>query len=210
LDTLIFEPGAFYIMDRGYIDWGRLYQISSAGAFFVIRAKDNLRFTRYKSQSVDKATGLRSDQIGKLSIPKSRGDFPTFLRKVHFYDEEKKKHLIFLTNNLQITAWTVAKLYKKRWEIELFFKWIKGNLEIKHYYGTSPNAVKTQIWIAVSLYLMVAILHKSLKLPGSLRNTLQILSVHPFEKMPLNELLIKTASQNLNGQNSNQLELFDL
>lgn len=208
--ALIFEPGAIYIMDRGYVDWARLYQIANFGAFFVIRAKDNLRFTRYKSHPVDKATGLRSDQIGKLTIPKSRGDFPTFLRRVHFYDEEKQKHLVFLTNNLQIPALTVAKLYKKRWEIELFFKWIKGNLEIKHYYGTSANAVKTQIWIAVSLYLMVAILHKSLKLPGSLRNTLQILSVHPFDKMPLNELLMRTTSQNLGGQNSNQLELFDL
>lgn len=210
LDELIFEPGAFYIMDRGYIDWVRLYQIANSGAFFVVRAKDNLRFTRYKSQPVDKTTGLRSDQIGKLSLPKSRGDFPVFLRKVHFYDEENKKHLTFLTNNLQIPALTVAKLYKKRWEIELFFKWIKGNLEIKHYYGTSPNAVKTQIWIAVSLYLMVAILHKSLKLPGSLRNTLQILSVHPFEKMPLNELLMNSAPKNPNSQNIKQLELFDL
>jgi hypothetical protein len=197
-------------MDRGYVDWARLYQIASSGAFFVIRAKDNLRFTRYKSHPVDKATGLRSDQVGKLMIPKSRNDFPTHLRRVHFYDEEKQKHLIFLTNNLQIPALTVAKLYKKRWEIELFFKWIKGNLEIKHYYGTSANAVKTQIWIAVSLYLMVAILHKSLKLPGSLRNTLQILSVHPFEKMPLNELLMKEAPENPNSQKIKQLEMFDL
>jgi transposase len=210
LDALIFEPGAIYIMDKGYIDWARLHQIASAGAFFVIRAKDNLRFTRYKSQSVDKGTGLRSDQIGKLSIPKSRGDFPAFLRKVPFYDEEKKKHLIFLTNNLQIPALTVAKLYKKRWEIELFFKWIKGNLEIKHYYGTSPNAVKTQIWIAVSLYLMVAILHKSLKLPGSLRNTLQILSVHPFDKTPLNELLMDSTCKNKFSQENKQLELLGL
>ena len=132
LDELIFEPGAIYIMDRGYIDWARLFQIASSGAFFVIRAKDNLRFTRYKSQPVDKSKGLRSDQIGKLSILKSKGDFPTHLRRVRFYDEEKQKHLVFLTNNLQIPALTVAKLYKKRWEIELFFKWIKGNLEIKH------------------------------------------------------------------------------
>jgi hypothetical protein len=210
LDELIFEPGAIYIMDRGYVDWARLYQIAISGAFFVIRAKDNLRFTRYHSQPVDKSTGLRSDQIGKLTIPKSRGDFPTHLRRVHFYDQEKKKHLIFLTNNLQIPALTVAKLYKKRWEIELFFKWIKGNLEIKHYYGTSANAVKTQIWIAVSLYLMVAILHKNLKLPGSLRNTLQILSVHPFDKTPLNELLMNISSRNNLDQNFNQLELFSL
>ena len=210
LDELIFEPGAIYIMDRGYIDWARLFQIASSGAFFVIRAKDNLRFTRYKSQPVDKSTGLRSDQIGKLSILKSKGDFPTHLRRVRFYDEEKKKHLVFLTNNLQIPALTVAKLYKKRWEIELFFKWIKGNLEIKHYYGTSANAVKTQIWIAVSLYLIVAIIHKNLKLPGSLRNTLQILSVHPFDKTPLNELLMNISSQNDPERNFNQLEMFNL
>jgi hypothetical protein len=210
LDELIFEPGAIYIMDRGYIDWARLFQIASSGAFFVIRAKDNLRFTRYKSQPVDKSTGLRSDQIGKLSILKSKGDFPTHLRRVRFYDEEKQKHLVFLTNNLQIPALTVAKLYKKRWEIELFFKWIKGNLEIKHYYGTSANAVKTQIWIAVSLYLIVAIIHKNLKLPGSLRNTLQILSVHPFDKTPLNELLMNISSQNDPERNFNQLEMFNL
>jgi hypothetical protein len=210
LDELIFEPGAIYIMDRGYIDWARLFQIASSGAFFVIRAKDNLRFTRYKSQPVDKSTGLRSDQIGKLSILKSKGDFPTHLRRVRFYDEEKQKHLVFLTNNLQIPALTVAKLYKKRWEIELFFKWIKGNLEIKHYYGTSANAVKTQIWIAVSLYLIVAIIHKNLKLPGSLRNTLQILSAHPFDKTPLNELLMNISSQNDPERNFNQLEMFNL
>jgi hypothetical protein len=210
LDELIFEPGAIYIMDRGYIDWARLFQIASSGFFFVIRAKDNLRFTRYKSQLVDKSTGLRSDQIGKLSILKSKGDFPTHLRRVRFYDEEKQKHLVFLTNNLQIPALTVAKLYKKRWEIELFFKWIKGNLEIKHYYGTSANAVKTQIWIAVSLYLIVAIIHKNLKLPGSLRNTLQILSVHPFDKTPLNELLMNISSQNDRERSFNQLEMFNL
>ena len=210
LDELIFEPGAIYIMDRGYIDWARLFQIARSGAFFVIRAKDNLRFTRYKSQPVDKSTGLRSDQIGKLSILKSKGDFPTHLRRVRFYDEQKQKHLVFLTNNLQIPALTVAKLYKKRWEIELFFKWIKGNLEIKHYYGTSANAVKTQIWIAVSLYLIVAIIHKNLKLPGSLRNTLQILSVHPFDKTPLNELLMNISSQNDPERNFNQLEMFNL
>jgi hypothetical protein len=210
LDELIFEPGAIYIMDRGYVDWARLYQIAISGAFFVIRAKDNLRFTRYHSQPVDKSTGLLSDQIGKLAIVKSKGNFPTHLRRVHFYDQEKKKHLIFLTNNLQIPALTVAKLYKKRWEIELFFKWIKGNLEIKHYYGTSANAVKTQIWIAVSLYLIVAILHKNLKLPGSLRNTLQILSVHPFDKTLLNELLMNISSRDNPDQNFNQLELFSL
>ena len=195
---------------QGVYRLGKTFPDCELWGFFVIRAKDNLRFTRYNSQPVDKSTGLRSDQIGKLSILKSKGDFPTHLRRFRFYDEEKQKHLVFLTNNLQIPALTVAKLYKKRWEIELFFKWIKGNLEIKHYYGTSANAVKTQIWIAVSLYLIVAIIHKNLKLPGSLRNTLQILSVHPFDKTPLNELLMNISSQNDPERNFNQLEMFNL
>ena len=208
MDELTFEPKAIYIIDRGYVDWARLYQIAISRAFFVIRTKDNLRFTRYHSQPVDKSTGLLSDQIGNLAIVKSKENFPTHLRRVHFYDQEKKKHLIFLTNNLQIPALIVAKLYKKRWKIELFFKWIKGNLETKHYYGTSANAGRTQIWIALSLYLMLAILHKNLKLPGSLRNALQILSVHPFDKKPLSESLMNISSRINLDQNFNQLEMY--
>lgn len=210
LDDLLFEPGAFYVMDRGYMDFARLDLIVRAGAFFVTRAKDNLRFSRQRSLPVDFASGVRSDQIGKPTLAKSRGDFPALLRKVRYYDEENGRDLIFLTNNLNIPALTVAKLYHLRWRIELFFRWIKGHLRIKHYYGTSPNAVKSQIWIAVSVYLMVAILHKQMELPGSLNRTLQLLSVHPFEKVPLHELLTEPDSRPLEPLASNQLTMWYL
>ena len=145
LDDLFFEPGAFYVMDRGYMDFQRLHLIAQAGAFFVTRAKDNLQFARQRSQPVDMRTGLRSDQIGKPELPKARGDFPSLLRKVRYYDQKKNRDFVFLTNNLNVPALTVAILYRLRWRIELFFRWIKGHLRINHYYGTSPNAVKTQI-----------------------------------------------------------------
>jgi Transposase DDE domain/Domain of unknown function (DUF4372) len=208
LDSLIFEAGAFYLMDRGYMDFARLILIANAGAFFVTRAKSNLQFTRHYSKPVDRFTGLRSDHVGKPTLAKSRKAFPVLLRKVRYFDSETGKELIFLTNNLEIPALTVAMLYKARWSIELFFRWIKGHLRIKHYYGTSPNAVKTQIWIAVSTYLMIAILHKQLKLPGTLHRTLQLLSVHPFEKVALNELLTETDHRSLINSDPNQLILF--
>jgi hypothetical protein len=208
LDSLFFEAGAFYLMDRGYMDFTRLALIAQAGAFFVTRAKTNLQFTRHHSKPVDRFTGLRSDHVGKPALSKSRKSFPVPLRKVRYYDAETCKELIFLTNNLEIPALTVAMLYKLRWRIELFFRWIKGHLRIKHYYGTSPNAVKTQIWIAVCTYLMIAILHKQLKLPGTLHRTLQILSVHPFEKVPLNELLTETDHRTFINSDPNQLNLF--
>ena len=192
LDELIFEPGAFYVMDRGYMDFKRLSRIAAAGAFFVTRAKDNLRFSRQRSLPVDYPAGLRSDQIGKPTLAKAREAFPGLLRKVRYFDADTRRDFVFLTNHLQIPALSVAKIYRLRWRIEIFFRWIKGHLRIKHYYGTSPNAVKTQIWIAVAVYLMVAILHKQLALPGTLHRTLQLLSVHPFEKMPLHELLAET------------------
>ena len=207
LDSLFFEAGAFYLMDRGYMDFTRLALIAQAGAFFVTRAKTNLQFTRHHSKPVDRFTGLRSDHVGKPALSKSRKSFPVLLRKVRYYDAETCKELIFLTNNLEIPALTVAMLYKLRWRIELFFRWIKGHLRIKHYYGTSPNAVKTQIWIAVCTYLMIAILHKQLKLPGTLHRTLQILSVHPFEKVPLNELLTETDHRTFINSDPNQLNL---
>lgn len=210
LDSLLFEPGAFYLMDRGYMDFARLFLIANAGAFFVTRAKSKLQFTRHYSMPVDRFTGLRSDHVGKPSLAASRNAFPALLRKVRYYDSETERELVFLTNNLEIPALTVAMLYKMRWRIELFFRWIKGHLRIKHFYGTSPNAVKTQIWIAVTTYLMVAILHKQMKLPGTLHRTLQLLSVHPFEKMPLNELLTETDHRTLDGSDCNQLNLFDL
>ena len=168
LDQLLFEAGAFYVMDRGYMDFKRLHRIAAAGAFFVTRAKDNLRFSRQRSLPVDHSCGLRSDQIGKPTLPKARQAFPGLLRKVRYFDAGTGRDFVFLTNHLQIPALSVAQIYRLRWRIELFFRWIKGHLRIKHYFGTSPNAVKTQIWIAVAVYLMVAIIHKELKLPGTL------------------------------------------
>jgi len=210
LDQLLFEPGAFYVMDRGYMDFVRLNLIARAGAFFVTRAKGNLRFSRQHSFPVDYTTGLRSDQIGNLTLGKAQEAFPSLLRKVRYFDQETKRYLVFLTNHLEIPALCVAKLYRLRWQIELFFRWIKSHLRIKHYYGTSPNAVKTQIWIAVAVYLMVAILHKQLSLPGSLHRTFLLLSIHPFEKMPVHELLTETNLSVFNPVNHNQLLLWDL
>lgn len=208
LDSLFFEAGAFYLMDRGYMDFTRLALIAQAGAFFVTRAKTNLQFTRHYSMPVDRLTGLRSDHVGKPALQRSRKAFPVLLRRIKYVDLETGKEFVFLTNNLEIPALTVAMLYKLRWRIELFFRWVKGHLRIKHYYGTSPNAVKTQIWIAVRTYLMIAILHKQLKLPGTLHRTLQILSVHPFEKVPLNELLTETNHRTFINSDPNQLNLF--
>jgi len=210
LDALVFEAGAIYLFDKGYIDFRRLYRIAASGAFFVTRAKANLRFSRQESRPVDKATGVRSDHIGKLALAKARRDFPLPLRRIRYFDAEQRRYLVFLTNHMELPASTAALLYKKRWDIELFFKWIKGNLRLKHYFGTSPNAVKTQIWIAMATCLMVAILHKELKLPGSLSRTLQILSVHPFEKIALHELLMKHEFQSPGASIPNQMELFDL
>jgi hypothetical protein len=210
LDNLLYEAGAFYVMDRGYMDFARLARIVLAGAFFVTRAKSNLRFTRHRSLSRDCWEGVLSDQVGSPSLPKAAADFPYPLRRVRYFDAESSKHLVFLTNNLEIPALTIAKLYKSRWQIELFFKWIKGHLRIKHYFGTSPNAVKSQIWIAVAVYLMVAILHKQLQLPGRLHRTFQLLSIHPFEKVPIHELLTETDFKSYMPHKNNQLMLWDL
>jgi hypothetical protein len=210
LDDLLFEAGAFYVMDRGYMDFARLARIVQAGSFFVTRAKSNLRFTRHYSMPRDCLEGVLSDQVGCPSLLKAATDFPYPLRRVRYFDAESSKHLVFLTNNLEIPALTVAKLYKSRWQIELFFKWIKGHLRIKHYFGTSPNAVKTQIWIAVAVYLMVAILHKQIQLPGRLHRTFQLLSVHPFEKVPIHELLTEEDLKSYMPHKNNQLMLWDL
>lgn len=210
LDELFFEPGAFYVMDRGYMDFKRLNSIACAGAFFVTRAKDNLRFSRQRSRPVDYLAGGRSDQIGKPTLTKARNAFPSPLRRVRYFDQETQRDLVFLTNHLEIPALTVAMIYRLRWRIELFFRWIKSHLRIKHYYGTSSNAVKTQIWIAVAVYLMVAILHKQLSLPGTLHRTLQLLSVHPFEKMPVHELLTESNFNTFTPLADNQLMLWDL
>jgi len=210
LDDLLFEAGAFYVMDRGYMDFARLARIVQAGSFFVTRAKSNLRFTRHYSMPRDCLEGVLSDQVGCPSLLKAATDFPYPLRRVRYFEAESSKHLVFLTNNLEIPALTVAKLYKSRWQIELFFKWIKGHLRIKHYFGTSPNAVKTQIWIAVAVYLMVAILHKQIQLPGRLHRTFQLLSVHPFEKVPIHELLTEEDLKSYMPHKNNQLMLWDL
>jgi len=208
LDTLIFEPWAFYLLDRAYMDFTRLAKIARAGAFFVTRAKDNLRFSRIGSNPKIFGSGVSSDQVGQPTLPKAREAFPWPLRRIRFVDPDTGKKLIFLTNHLEVPATTVAALYKNRWQIELFFRWIKQHLRIKHFFGTSPNAVKTQVWVAVSIYVLIAILHKELRLPGSLHRTLQILSVHPFEKIPLHELLTETPDNFMDTHNPNQLWLW--
>jgi hypothetical protein len=210
LDQIIFEPGAFYVVDKGYYDFERLYKIDQAKAFFVIRAKRNLKFKRLYSHPVDKATGLRCDQTIKLTGTKSQILYPDKLRRIKFLDSTKPKTYVFLTNNFEIDPLTIALLYKNRWHIELFFKWIKQHLKIKKYWGHSENAVKTQIWIAMCTYLLVAIIKKQLNLKSSLYEILQILSVSVFDKTPLNQLLMKDDLQLPPNGNHNQLILFDL
>src|ERR1700758_2336446 len=210
LDVLVVEPGAFYVMDRGYLDFSRLYTLHQAGAYFVIRARKDLRFVRYVSQPIDPDTGLCSDHIGRLGGFSSRKDFPDKLRLVRFYDCIQDRRFCFLTNHLLLPALTICQLYKMRWQVELFFKWIKQHLRIKRFYGNSLNAVKTQVWIAVCVYVLVAILKKELQLPQSLHSILQVLSVSAFEKVPLNQLLTTTLSENYDSEDHNQLMLWDL
>jgi hypothetical protein len=206
LDILIFEAGSFYIMDRGYIDFKRLYALHQALAFFVTRAKSNLKCRRLYSRPVDKTTGLRCDQT--IVLTQSFEDYPEQLRRVKFYDAENDLYLTFLTNNFTLDALTIAKLYKCRWQVELFFKWIKQHLRIKAFFGTSENAVKTQVWIAVSIYVLIAIIRKQLSLEPSLYTILQILSVNIFEKEPISRLLTTKELDNDNSENDNQLKLF--
>ena len=208
LDNLIFEPGAFYIMDRGYLDFARLYRIVKAGAFFVIRAKRGLRLARLYSHPIDFATGVRCDQTVRPTGVDAHHDYPTKLRRIKFYDSLNDRTLVFLTNHFELPALTITQLYAKRWQIELFFRWIKQNLRIKTFYGTSDNAVKTQIWIAICVYVLVAIVKKELQLPQSLYEILQILSVTPFEQVPLQELLATTYDPTRNPYDCNQLPLW--
>jgi Domain of unknown function (DUF4372)/Transposase DDE domain len=189
LDTLPIEPGAFYMMDRAYLDFGRLHRLKSGLAFFVTRAKSNLDFSRRSSRRVDKTTGLRSDQTIVLRGPKTSKLYPEPLRRVVYRDPGTGKRFVFLTNNFDLPALTIAHLYKCRWQVELFFRWIKQHLRIKSFYGTSPNAVKTQVWIAICIYVLVAIIRKELKVKHSLHEILQILSVSLFEKTPIIEAL---------------------
>jgi len=210
LDVLIPEPGSYYIMDRGYLDYERLYRLDQDKAFFIIRAKKNLKFRRLYSNQVDKTTGLRCDQTVKLTGYKSSKFYPDKLRRVKYYDSENDSHLVFLSNNFDVSALTVADLYRNRWKIELFFKWIKQHLKIKSFFGTSANAVKTQIWTAISVYVLIAIIRKNLKIDMSLYKILQIFSVSLFEKVPIYQLLTETKSLNSERCSSNQLNLWDL
>ena len=210
LDELVFEPLAFYLMDKGYLDFARLYRINQASAFFVTRAKTNLAFKRIYSKKVEKEPGLRCDQTIKLTTYYSSKAYPEKLRRVKYYDKEQGKTYVFLTNNFEITAWEVALLYKHRWTIELFFKWIKQHLKIKRFWGETENAVKTQIWIAICTYLMVAIVKKELKIERNLYEILQIISVSIFDKTQLNQLLTESVLQNSENELSKQLNLFNL
>ena len=210
LDHLPIEPGAFYMMDRGYVDFARLYAITQQLAFFVTRAKRNIDCSRRESRVIDKSTGLRSDQTIALAGVKSAESYPDPLRRVTFYDTEQKRGFVFLTNNFTLPALTIAKLYKCRWQVELFFKWIKQNLRIKAFYGNSPNAVKTQVWIAISVYVLVAIVKRELRVDRPLSEILQILSLTLFEKTPLSEALSIKKEQDLESDGHTQLRLFDL
>ena len=210
LDQLLVEPGAFYIMDRGYVDFGRLYRFTLSMAFFVLRAKRNLKYTRRSYRTVQKITGLRSDQIISLRDPNTAPKYPSPLRRIRYYDLETNNNLVFLTNNFTLPALTIAQLYKCRWQVELFFKWIKQHLRIKSFYGTSPNSVKTQIWIAITVYVLVAIVKKELHLDRSLSEILQILSITLFEKVHITQALTTRLPQNEKGHSHNQLTLFDL
>jgi hypothetical protein len=210
LDHIIFEAGAFYVMDKGYTDFQRLYHIHQQQAFFVIRAKNNLTFSRQVSRPVIKSRGLRSDQTIRLIGPKTSKYYPERLRRIHYVDTDLNKRFFFLTNNFNLSAVTITRLYKLRWQIELFFKWIKQRLRIKAFYGTTPNAVKTQVWIAISVYVLVAILKKELKLEASMYEILQVLGVMLFEKTPINSLFASDFYNFSKSSPGNQLNLFNI
>jgi len=210
LDNLILEPGAFYLMDRGYLDFARLYAFTQNLAFFITRAKSNLQFRRLYSHKVEKTIGLRCDQTIVPTGFYTAKDYPTHLRRIKFLDLEKEKYYTFLSNNFVLPAITIAQLFKCRWQVELFFKWIKQHLRIKAFYGTSDNAVKTQLWIAISVYVLISIIKKRLNLEISPYNILQILSVSLFEKVPVSQVLTKSDCKIQFSQSDNQLLLFEL
>jgi IS4 transposase len=209
LDELNIEAGAIYIMDRGYLDFARLYKINQASAFFVTRTKTNFSRKRLYSLPVDKSAGVQCDQIVLLKGYYAKKDYPEKLRRIRYFDSKNNKTLVFLTNNVVLPAMAIADLYRSRWQVELFFKWIKQHLRIKAFYGTTANAVKTQIWIAISIYVLVAIVKKTLKLDQSLYTILQVLSVSLFEKMPILQALSNTTYTSQDCYISNQLNLFD-
>jgi hypothetical protein len=208
LDELLIEAGAIYIFDRGYLDFGRLHAIHRSSAFFITRAKSNFDFQRLYSEPVEKSMGIQSDQIITLQGFYAQKDYPEKLRRIRYLDAQSNKRLVFMTNNLTLSALTIAELYRCRWQIELFFKWIKQHLRIKAFYGTSENAVKTQIWIAISVYVLVAIIKRRLNIHRSLYTILQILSVSLFEKIDLYQLLTSSNYKFQTEEPSNQLELF--
>ena len=210
LDEILPEAGAFYVMDRGYVDFGRLFVFTQSLAFFVVRSKANVKLQRRYSHPVDRSTGVRSDHTVILTAVGSATAYPDPLRRVTYVDPETNKRLIFLTNNFTLPALTIAMIYKSRWQVELFFKWIRQHLRIKAFFGTSENAVKTQIWIAVSIYVLIAIVRKRLELEISLYQILQILSVTIFEKTPILQALQPSDSQESSTDSVNQLILFDL
>lgn len=210
LDQLPIEPGAFYVMDKGYVDYGRLFRLHRQAAFFLTRCKKNMQFTRRASRAVDNTLGLRSDQTVALTGVQASQDYPEPLRRVGYYDQEQRRKLYFLTNNFLLPPLTIAELYRCRWQVELFFKWIKQNLRIKTFFGTSDNAVKTQVWIAVSVYVLLAILKKELPSEMSLNEISQVLSVNTFEKTPLFPLLQPAKIPNDDTPIPNQRTLFDL
>ena len=210
LDEMPIEAGSFYVMDRGYLDFARLYVLDQVGAYFVIRARCSLRYVRMQSMKVEPGTGVQSDQIVVLAIEHSQKGYPAYLRRVRFFDAESQRFFVYLTNNFVLPALTIALIYKSRWQVELFFKWIKQHLRIKRFIGTSANAVKTQIWIAICVYVQVAILKKQLRLPQSLYKILRILETHAFEKLSLGELLAYSEANAKTDVFCNQLQLFNL
>ena len=206
---LVPEAGSFYVMDRAYLDFARLHRLHLCGGFFVLRAKSNTKLRRLSSRPVDRSTGLVCDQVVRPDGVNSATDFPDKMRRVKYRDPDRDKTLVFLTNNFALPAMTVADIYRSRWQVELFFKWIKQHLRIKSFFGTSENAVKSQIWIAVSVYVIVAIIRKRLRIEESLHTILQILSLTIFEKTPLNQLLDTTVRHSQPDGPSKQLNLFD-
>ena len=209
LDELIAEPGAFYVFDRAYVDFYRLHDLHLAQSFFVTRAKARMAYRRRYSHPVDRSTGVQSDQTIVLTFENSARGYPDAMRRIRFYDAEKERSFVFLTNNFSLPAVTIAELYKSRWQVELFFKWIKQHLRIKKFIGTTENAVKTQVWIAVSVYVLIAIIKKRLKLETSLYTILQVLSVTVFEKVPIFQLLSDAADSDIHDDANKQLFLFD-
>jgi transposase len=207
LDSIVPEPDSFYVMDRAYVDFQRLHVFHRRGAFFVTRTKKGILLRRRYSHAIDASTGVRSDQTVMLGSVSARNNYPDPLRRIHYYDAEQTRHLRFLTNNFDLTASTICLLYKSRWQVELFFKWIKQHLRIKAFYGYSENAVKTQVWIAVAIYVLVAILKKRLALDASLHEILQVLSVTLFEQVPILQAFGDDRSQEELAGISNQLKL---